>query len=261
MSERRQRLVFGEDAEQYEAARPGYPTPLIEDVAWAEPQRRALEVGSGTGKVTRELAAHGVSVVAVEPDAAMSAVARRSIDGPGEVEFIAADFERADLGGRRFPLVCAGQSWHWIDQQTGFETARAALQDGGHLVVFWNRPLWTDPAVVGMLRGAYEDALPERPPVGVFHPTLDIVSDNRAYWPAAIGECAEFGDPEVRDYDWSETFTAQRYAQVLSTISDVRMLPAEDRERFLQATMDAIDEYGGGFELQMTTLTGIATAV
>ena len=59
--------VFGEVAEEYDRLRPGYPTELIaEVVAHVEGQdRRALEVGAGTGKATLAVAAHGFDITAV----------------------------------------------------------------------------------------------------------------------------------------------------------------------------------------------------
>jgi SAM-dependent methyltransferase len=260
--ERLQRLVFGEDAELYDETRPTYPGALVDDlVAWAGSERRALEVGAGTGKATRLLAARGVSILAIEPSADMAAVARRAITGPGEVEIVVSDFERADLGGRRFPLVYAGQAWHWVDPETGFPRARAALHDGGHLVVFWNRPVWDDSPVTEALLAAYERALPQRPSIGAMHPTSRTASEDRAYWPRAIAEAEGFGDPETREYAWRDTYTAERYATLLSTLSDVRLLAGEDQARLVAETRAAVQDVGGSFELAMVTLTAIAQAM
>ena len=73
-ADRPRRLVFGEVAGLYDRARPGYPASLIDDlVRWAQPGARALEIGAGTGKATRLLAARGVSVLGIEPSAEMAA--------------------------------------------------------------------------------------------------------------------------------------------------------------------------------------------
>src|SRR4051812_35023248 len=71
-------LTFGEAAELYDRARPGYPEPLFDEVLTSVPgAARVLEAGAGTGHATAALAARGVAVEAVEPDPRMAAVARR----------------------------------------------------------------------------------------------------------------------------------------------------------------------------------------
>ncbi len=67
------RLTFGAHADAYERARPAWPD---EAARWLVPDRAALvvELGAGTGKLTRAVAALGVRVVAVEPDSRMLAV-------------------------------------------------------------------------------------------------------------------------------------------------------------------------------------------
>ncbi|MFG2235780.1 hypothetical protein ACGFNX_38250 [Streptomyces sp. NPDC048723] len=70
--------VFGEVAELYDAARPGYADALAAEVlAYADPGgRTAVEVGAGTGKATVAFAALGTPVVCIEPDPRMAEVLR-----------------------------------------------------------------------------------------------------------------------------------------------------------------------------------------
>ena len=90
--------------------RPGYPAELFDLVmAYAgQPVRTALEIGAGTGKATRLLAARGVSILGIEPSAEMAAYARAATVATGNVEIIESDFERWRPGGRTFPLVWTG---------------------------------------------------------------------------------------------------------------------------------------------------------
>ena len=77
---REQRFVFGEVADLYDRARPGYPEQLVEDVLRFRglPAPRVLEVGAGTGKATVVFAARGLEIVALEPTPEMAAVAARN---------------------------------------------------------------------------------------------------------------------------------------------------------------------------------------
>ena len=57
---------FGEVADAYERARPGYPEDAVRWLAGDEPCD-VVDLGAGTGKLTRSLVAVGHHVTAVEP--------------------------------------------------------------------------------------------------------------------------------------------------------------------------------------------------
>ena len=137
--------MFGDVAELYERVRPTYPDALIDDVielAGIDPSARALEVGAGTGKATRQFAARGVAVRAVEPSAAMAAVAREVCADYQGVTVEEAEFEDFDPAGETFPLLFSAQAWHWISPGVRYVKARRVLEPRGVLAAFWNRPRW-----------------------------------------------------------------------------------------------------------------------
>ncbi|MGH9033880.1 MAG: class I SAM-dependent methyltransferase, partial [Acidimicrobiia bacterium] len=134
MSEREQRLVFGEVAERYDRARPSYPGELVSDVAdvlglpaWA----RVLEVGSGTGKATVLWADAGYEVVCLEPSEEMAAVARVNLAGHENVVIETVGLEEWTVEPDAFDLVTAAQAWHWVPAEVSIPTAHAALRAGG----------------------------------------------------------------------------------------------------------------------------------
>jgi SAM-dependent methyltransferase len=262
MSARPRRLVFGEVAELYDAARPTYPEALVDDLAaWArdgDGPPSALEVGAGTGKATRLLAARGVAVLAVEPSAEMAAVARRTTAASGLVEVIESDFEHAELEGRRFALVYAAQAWHWVEQPAGYARAREALLDGGRLVAVWNRPVWGRSAVRAALDAAYDRFAADLPP-GLGRPAdrYDVDMD----WVTEIAGVDGFGDPEVRTYEWSLRYTPEEYVDLVATHSELRMLAADRRDALLAAIRAAIAQHGGALELPMRVRACVARAV
>jgi SAM-dependent methyltransferase len=260
-TERPRRLVFGEVAGLYDRARPGYPAALIDDlVLWAQPGARALEIGAGTGKATRLLAARGVSVLGIEPSAEMAAYARAATEPLGHVEIIESDFERWQPNGVTFPLAYAAQAWHWVDQRSGYAHARAALAPGGHLVAFWNRPAWGDTEARRALSDAYRRTVPELPPDGPMHPdNPDVVGADES-WAEAIAATEGLTDPSERTYEWSLDYTAREYVELLGTLSDVRLLDDADRQALLEAAGEAIERLGGRLTMPMATHASIARA-
>src|SRR5262245_33748696 len=103
------RLTFGAHADAYERARPEWPE---EAAHWVVPTdaRLVVELGAGTGKLTRALAALGVRVVAVEPDARMLAVLREH-----GLEGVEGSAESIPLGAGEADAVVAGSALHWFD--------------------------------------------------------------------------------------------------------------------------------------------------
>jgi 16S rRNA A1518/A1519 N6-dimethyltransferase RsmA/KsgA/DIM1 with predicted DNA glycosylase/AP lyase activity len=64
--------------------RPGYP---LEAVEWlVGDARRIVDLGAGTGKLTKELVAFGVQVVALELDLSMVARLRKAVSGAHAVQ-------------------------------------------------------------------------------------------------------------------------------------------------------------------------------
>ena len=102
---------FGSAAEDYEAARPGYPAEAADFVLSLAEVVTAIEVGAGTGKTTEAFAREGLSITCLEPDPAMATILRaKSLPGVTVVE---STYE--EWPGPREPvdLVFAGQVWHW----------------------------------------------------------------------------------------------------------------------------------------------------
>src|SRR5689334_7408191 len=93
---RRYGTVFDEVAAEYDRHRPAYPDELVDQACLAAgigSGDHVLEVGCGSGQLTRSLAARGLHVTALEPGANLISLARRNLAGVGEVELVNARFE------------------------------------------------------------------------------------------------------------------------------------------------------------------------
>jgi SAM-dependent methyltransferase len=136
--ERDERLVraasFGAVAEAYERARPGYPDDAVRWLAGDRPCD-VLDLGAGTGKLTRSLVELGHRVTAVEPLGEMLEQLRRAVPGATALHGSAETIPVAD--GSADVVTCA-QAFHWFDHAAALAEIARVLRRGGRLALVWN---------------------------------------------------------------------------------------------------------------------------
>ena len=122
---------FGAAADSYERGRPPYPEEAID---WLLPggKPRVLDLGAGTGKLTRLIRARGADVVAVDPSEGMLAQLRRVLPG---VPAHLGSAESIPLPDHSVDVVLVAQAWHWVD-------ADRALPEIAPAIVSTARSLW-----------------------------------------------------------------------------------------------------------------------
>ena len=130
---RRRAESFGAVADAYERARPGYPR---EAVAWiAADAHEILDLGAGTGKLTRGLVALGRAVVAVEPSPEMAAQLSQAVPA---ARVFAGTAEAIPLPEASVDAVVAGQAYHWFDPPRALPEIARVLRPSGRLGLVWN---------------------------------------------------------------------------------------------------------------------------
>jgi SAM-dependent methyltransferase len=144
------RLTFGAHAGAYERARPEWPE---EAARWLMPEGAELvvELGAGTGKLTRAVASLGARVVAVEPDPRMLAVLR----GLG-LEGVEGAAEAIPFGDGVADGVVAGSSLHWFELELALPEIHRVLRGDGRFGFGWNHRDDRHPAIAGMSEAVYE---------------------------------------------------------------------------------------------------------
>jgi len=143
---------FHHAAREYERGRPGWP-PAVLDLLPLGSDATVLDLGAGTGKLTRVLAQRYARVVAVEPLDELRAI-------------LAAEVPRADVragAAEAIPLadgevdgVFAAQAFHWFANDGAVREIARVLRVGGVLALLWNES--ADPSP---LPRAYRERLSE----------------------------------------------------------------------------------------------------
>jgi SAM-dependent methyltransferase len=241
---RRLGRVFDDEPELYDRVRPAYPDELFADlVAITGVDRRSsvLEVGCGTGQATRSLAALGCSVTSIEPGAGMAALARQRLATFPEVSVETSSFEEWDDRGRRFDVVVAATSWHWIDPSVGWRRAHEVLDPGGWMALLGNIVVRRagEPEVYAETADLHEQFAPANPDWG--HPPLeDEVCATDEGWGPGTDPGAWFGPTVVRWYPTVQSFDGEGFADLLRSTSLYRSLDVDVREPLLRAIADRI---------------------
>lgn len=233
-------------AELYDRVRPTYPDELFGDlvaITGMKERSAVLEVGCGTGQATRSLAALGSSVTAIEPGPRMAALARQRMAAFPNVEIETSSFEQWNDGGRRYDVLVAAASWHWVDPSIGWRRAREVLRPGGWMALLGNvvvrRP--GEPEVYAETADLHEHFCPGNPDWD--HPPLeDEVRATNEGWGPPNDSGGLFGPTVVRWYPTVQWFDGKGFADLLRSTSLYRRLNDKVREPLLDAIAKRIRE-------------------
>ena len=132
---------FSDRVSDYVKYRPAYPPSMIEFlVSRLESKRHGtcVDVGSGTGILTRELIPHFDKVVGVEPNDAMRQAAEALLAGNPRFVSASGTAERTGLESGAADLVTAAQAFHWFDKSRTKTEFMRILKDDGIVAIVWN---------------------------------------------------------------------------------------------------------------------------
>jgi len=207
---------FGSAAEVYERARPSYPPEAIDWLLMRTGVGEGdtiVDLGAGTGKLTRLLAPSGARVVAIEPVPEM-----RALIDAGEVREGTA--EAIPLGNATAALVTVAQAFHWFDLDRALPEIHRVLQPGGCLALVWNMRDLDDPVQRGV-----EDLL--APLRG------RLTAQREGKWRAPLAASALFGDPEAAEFRYEQQFTADDLVDRVASTSFVAAMADDERRPLL----------------------------
>jgi ubiquinone/menaquinone biosynthesis C-methylase UbiE len=225
--------AFAEVAGAYERGRPGYPEEAVRWLAGDEP-RDVVDLGAGTGKLTRALVELGHRVTAIEPLPEMLELIPAAAPGAfailGNAEIIPLPDAHADV------VTCA-QSFHWFDHPVALPEIARVLRPGGRLAYVWNsrddREPWV--AQLSKLIGS------------------ETVSRDESVGP--VVESGLYEPVESAVFHFEQTLDRERLLDLVLSRSYCAKLPVEERTPILDAVGELYGEIAGPEGIRLPYVT------
>jgi ubiquinone/menaquinone biosynthesis C-methylase UbiE len=213
--------AFGRTAREYELGRPEWPEELLDRVIadlGLEREATVLDLGAGTGKLTRALVPRFARVIAVEPDEAMRAVLEEVVPG---AESRAGSAQAIPLDDDEVDAAFSGEAFHWFAAPETIDELARVLRPGGGLAIFWNIFLDGEPPLPDEAEAVLDEALARG---GV--PGLPRVLSGQ--WREPLAE-SRFG--ELREDELVREVVTDREGWIANmlSVSSIAHQPEEDR--------------------------------
>lgn len=215
-----QAASFGQAAKAYERGRPPYPAEAID---WLVPAgaKQVLDLGAGTGKLTRQLRARGLQVSAVEPSEGMREQFAAAVPG---IPCLAGTAEDIPAPDDSFDCVLVAQAWHWVNPELAVPQVSRVLRPGGRLGLLWNmrdeRVNWV--AELGR----------------VLRSNLELPTETEV---ADLG--AEFGPVLRCEVEWTHELTPAALLDMVASRSYVITASADRRDALTASVRDLLDTH------------------
>ena len=254
----------GVTASYYARYRRGYPDQVINAVVdrlQLDANDKVVDLGCGTGLLTAPLARRVRTVVALDPEPAMLAEARRLVDpvtGSRILWVLGSDADLptvAALGGAGgWGAVTIGQALHFMDYQTLFGRAREMLRPGGGLAIISNGiPLWQqDRDWSRSLRSALEAWFQTR-----LRSTCGTADADRARYRSALYD-AGFGIEEI-SYEYEAEMTFDDVIGALLSAISPSDVPDSQRRAFTEHIAQTLPTGSFLEDVPVTALIGVVS--
>jgi SAM-dependent methyltransferase len=226
-------------AELYEQARPDYPQEAIEWVASKLGlgfDSTIVDLGAGTGKLTRALLVTGARVIAVEPGDAMRAELERALP---EVEALRGAAENIPLADASVDCIAVGSAFHWFRHDEALPELHRVLRRGGGLALLWN---------------SRDRDQPIHREIGdLIEPFVRRGRPGPEHWADALRRSNLFSAPEEAHFPWVQKLDADGLVARVGSISFIASASPEARAELAGLLRGVAARLGGTVDFPYVT--------
>ena len=214
---------FGNLSKTYDEARKGMPQQVLDylfaDIDLAQPLM-LLDVGCGTGIVTRQLAEYASTVIGTDTDEAMIQVAREHTV-PAVTYVVTPTENLSHFRDNEFTLVTAFSAFHWFANATAVGEIKRVIKKGGK---FFSANRNT----VGEFREGYKATLQE-------FMNQPFPNAKKDFNPKSLLEDAGFIEITEKIFPIVEYMSVDEMLFYVQSTSPWNLVPAERKEDALTA--------------------------
>lgn len=234
------RFTFNEDVENYDRWRPTYCKELFEDITQysrLNQNKKAVEVGIGTGQATMPFLITGCEVTAVELGKDLAKYSEEKFKEYKNFSVYNTSFEDFEYKDNSIDILYSATAFHWIPEDIGYPKALKLLKNDGTLALFWNKPSTKGDILHQKIQSIYQKHIPSMP-----KPVEDAAARHNKI--SKTIQSYGFRDLEVKLYHQTREFNASDYISLLNTYSDHRMMVESTKELLYSEIEKAILENG-----------------
>ncbi len=212
---------FGNLGKQYDEARQGFPTEVIE-YFWTLIQNHnssILDAGCGTGISTRQLLKPEAHLFGSDKDPEMIKLAKER--GPSEIAYFVALASHMPFNEEQFDAITAFSAFHWFNDKKSVDEIRRILKNGGIFFVVNKND-------AGDFKKRYKEIL---------SPFIQgaLPDAKKNYNPAQILQENGFTNVKEKKFETSEFFDFSQAIAYLQSISIWNLVPGNKKSEALQA--------------------------
>ncbi|MGC4747762.1 class I SAM-dependent methyltransferase [Micromonospora sp. DT201] len=215
-------LSFGAAASDYDRFRPRYPEAALRWALDGLSKAEVVDLGAGTGILTRALLALGHQVVPVEPDPGMRT---QLADATPGTRALAGSAEAVPLTDGAADAVLAGTAYHWFDREPAHAEIARVLRPGGTFAPIWN------------VRDDRVDWVAELSRIADIRDKAGDIAEKYADFGPA------FGPVELREFTHRTTLTPDEVLGMIRTRSYWLTASAEDQQRVERELAELLDTH------------------
>lgn len=218
---------FGTAAQDYDRYRVGLPEAVVEGIL-PSGIAAALDLGAGTGAMTRRLVGRAERVYAVDPDPRMTRLLADSCPG---VSVHQGTAERIPLPDECVDAVVVASAWHWADPAAAIPEIARVLRPSGTLCIVWNRRDRSVPWIADL------EALRREVTGGD-----DWVEERIRYYLSEswLPAGSPFADVATAAVKWTATLTEEEVARLLTTFHAYIRAPEDQKPDMLRKFVDHV---------------------
>jgi hypothetical protein len=204
-------------------------------VEWllAEKPSTVIDLGAGTGALSRLLVDRCTSVIAVEPDNRMRVVLEQNLPA---VITVAGRGESMPLPDDSADAILASSSWHWVEAVPGLREVARVLAPGGTFGAVWTGPDPEGPFLMqarALLAAETATNNEDGPAVGSSDIAEMVLDGQRFETALTIPDGQPFAEPVQQVLHWDVALNADELIGLLSTFSWIILLPEGQRAAVL----------------------------